>query len=151
MNFEEFVEIGKVKKIKATKVEIDELLVLAERDLTMAEFAFTQDWDWSFAIAYNAVLQASRALMYAKGYRPTSQETHKSIFGFTKIAIGEHEALISYFDRMREKRNRTLYEISRQITETEVRQMLAKAKYYIEIVKLTIQRNNIIEKNTDKR
>lgn len=148
MNFEELVEIGKVKRIKATDTEIDELLTLAERDLKTAEFASSQDWDWSFAIAYNSVLQASRALMYSKGYRPTSQETHKSTFGFAKIALGrEHEALISFFDRMREKRNRTLYEISRQITETEVRQMLAKAKYYIEIIRLTIERDGIIKEN----
>ena len=151
MNFEELVEIGKVKRIKATESEIQELLELAERDLKTAEFASSQDWDWSFAIAYNAVLQASRAFMYSKGYRPTSQETHKSTFNFAKIALGrEYEALISYFDRMREKRNRTLYEVSRQITETEVRQMLAKAKYYIEIVKLAIQRNVIIKKNSEE-
>lgn len=69
MNFESLVSQGKIKPIKSSKQEIREILSLAQRDLKMAEFVITQDWDWAFSISYNAALQASRAFMYSKGYR----------------------------------------------------------------------------------
>jgi len=135
MSLENLVKEGKVKSIKSSKQEIKEILSLAERDLKMAEFVINQDWDWAFSISYNAVLQASRAYMYSKGYRASSHEAHKSTFEFMKLSLGRgHEDLIGFFDRMRPKRNRAIYDTAGLITETEVRELLKKAKDFVAII-----------------
>ena len=52
--------------------------------LTMAE-----DWDWAFSIAYNAVLQSSRAYMYPRGFRPAAEQGHKNTFAFMRGTLGD--------------------------------------------------------------
>jgi uncharacterized protein (UPF0332 family) len=37
------------------------------------------EWEVAHNTAYNAMLQAARALMFAKGYRPMSQEHHVAL------------------------------------------------------------------------
>jgi hypothetical protein len=61
MRYAHLIKGNKIKQEKAHPGEIEDLFSLAERDLKTAEFIVTQDWDWAFAIAYNSVLQASRA------------------------------------------------------------------------------------------
>ncbi len=136
MTFEDLVNQEKIKRIKSSKQEIREILSLADRDLKMAEFVITQDWDWAFSISYNAALQASRAFMYSKGYRASGQELHKNSFEFMKTALGkEYEGLIGFFDRMRPKRNRAIYDTVGLITETEVRELLKKSKEFVDMIK----------------
>lgn len=56
------------------RIEVDKSLVvkslsLAERDLKTAKNVCEErDYDWCLSIAYNAMLQASRALMFLEGY-----------------------------------------------------------------------------------
>ena len=89
-----------------------------------------------FAVAYNAVLQASRALMFAQGYRPAAAEGHKNTFAFVRIALGkEFEDLIGYFDRMRNKRNQAIYDVAGLITETEARSLFKEAVGFVKLVR----------------
>jgi uncharacterized protein (UPF0332 family) len=136
MNFKGLVDEGKIKRINASKEEIKDILLLADRDIKMAEFIITQDSDWAFSIAYNASLQASRAYMYSKGYRAGSNQAHKSTFEFMKIALGkEYGDMVDYFDRMRSKRNIAVYDTAGLITETEVKELLNKSKEFVQIIK----------------
>lgn len=136
MSFKDLVSQGKIKLIKSSKEEIKEILSLADRDLKMAEFTITQDWDWAFSISYNAALQASRAYMYSKGYRTSGQQAHKNTFEFMKRALGkEYDDLVGFFDRMRPKRNRAIYDTVGLITETEVNELLKKSKEFVAIIK----------------
>ena len=92
--------------------------------------------DWGFTVAYNAVLQAARAFMFAKGYRPASAEGHKNTFAFLAAALGpEHVDLVSYFDRMRNKRNQAVYGMAGRIADTEARNLLKKATDFLRLVK----------------
>jgi uncharacterized protein (UPF0332 family) len=94
------------------------------------------DWDWGFAVAYNAVLQASRAYMFAQGYRPAGAEGHKNTFAFMRLAMGKgYEDLITYFDRMRNKRNQAIYDVAGLITQTEARNLFAKATDFVELIR----------------
>ncbi|MFC1480041.1 HEPN domain-containing protein [Candidatus Omnitrophota bacterium] len=142
MNFENLLRQGKIKPIRTSSEEIKEILSLADRDIKMASFVITQDWDWAFSIAYNASLQASRAYMHSKGYRASSNQGHKNTFEFMKIALGEeHKDLIGFLDRMRPKRNRAIYDISGSITETEVKELLEKSKQFVQIINEILPRN----------
>ena len=129
MTCNDLLRAGRIRRERISKAEIRRALERAERDLKVARKIMAEDWDWGFAVAYNAVLQASRAFMFARGYRPASAEGHKTTFAFVRATLGRgHESLITYFDRMRRKRNQAIYDVAGIITETEARALFAKAQ-----------------------
>ncbi len=53
-----------------------------------------------------------------------------------QIALGkQHDEMITYFDRMRNKRNQAIYDVAGLITETEARNLFAKATEYVELIR----------------
>ncbi len=127
---------GKIKPVKSTSAEIKAIAALADRDIQLAEFVVTQNWDWAFSICYNSVLQISRAFMFSKGYRAASHEAHKNTFEFMRFSLGkECEDIVDFFDRMRQKRNRVIYDTVGLVTETEVKELLKNAKEFVALVK----------------
>ena len=74
--------------------------------------------------------------MFAQGYRPVSAEGHKNTFAFMRVAIDKrHADLITYFDRMRNKRNQAIHDVAGLITETEARNLLKKATDFVRLVR----------------
>ena len=134
MNYDELLNSRRIYKEKPSRIRIKRALERAKRDLKTARMLMNQDWDWSFAIAYNAVLQASRAYMLAKGFRPSSNENHKNTFAFMQLAMEEYSDMITYFDRMRVKRNQTIYDMAGVITETEATNILKKAEDFVKVL-----------------
>ncbi len=144
MDLEELLKEGRIHKEKISSQEIKRALARAERDLKTARKIMAEDWDWGFAVTYNAVLQASRAYMFAKGYRPSHGEGHKNTFTFMKIVMGEeYEDLISYFDRMRNKRNQAIYDVAGLITETEAKTLFAKATEFVKLIRFSLSDKTI--------
>ena len=138
--YEELLKAGRIRKENISPEEIRLALQRAERDLKTARKIMADDWDWAFAVAYNGILQASRAYMFAQGYRPTAVEGHKTTFAFMKEALGaSYGQLITYFDRMRNKRNQAIYDVAGLITETEARNLLAKANEFVSLIREKLQ------------
>jgi uncharacterized protein (UPF0332 family) len=136
MKYDELINAGKIHKQKFSRRQIEQALKRSERDLKTAKKLLGQDDDWAFAIAYDAVLQASRAYMAAKGFRPAAAQGHKNTFAFMDLAMGEdYRDLIAYFDRMRNKRNQTIYDLSGTITGTEAAQLLEKAARFVTMIR----------------
>jgi hypothetical protein len=72
----------------------------AARDLAAAERNLPDDHDWAYTIAYNAVLQAARALVLAYGFRPRAAESHATVVQFIEEALGKKYATqIALFDQ----------------------------------------------------
>jgi len=100
-----------------------------------------EDWDWGFAVSYNAILQAARAYMFYKGYRTAGTEAHKTTFAFMLEAMGkEYEEMVTFFDRMRNKRNQVIYDVAGLITETEARNLFSKATEFVNLIRTRIER-----------
>lgn len=136
MKYDDLLKSGKIKKQRISGSEIERALSRAERDLKTARSVMAGDWDWGFAISYNAVLQASRAFMFAEGYRPASREGHKNTFAFMHLAMGKpYEDLITYFDRVRNKRNQTMYDVAGLISETEAKNLFKMAVDFVALIK----------------
>ena len=136
MSVEDLLRSGRVRRAKISRREVEQAMARAARDLRTARKIMAEDWDWGFAVAYNAVLQASRAFMFAKGYRPASAEGHRNTFAFMRVALGrEYEDQIAYFDRMRNKRNQAIYDVAGRITETEARNLFAKAREFVKLMR----------------
>lgn len=134
--YENLLRAGHIRKLKVSQNEILEAIKRAERDLKTAKIIMAEDWDWGFAVAYNAVLQASRAYIFSQGYRPGSTQGHKNTFAFMAEAMGkEYNDLITYFDRMRNKRNQAIYNVAGLITETEARNLFKQATEFVALIK----------------
>ena len=141
MKYDELLNSRRIRKEKASPAEIERALNRAERDLKTAQTLMAQDWDWGFAVAYDAVLQASRAYMFAQGFRPASSESHKNTFAFMRLAMGkDYEELMAYFDRMRNKRHQAIYEVAGLITETEAHNILKKAESFVAMIREELKR-----------
>ncbi len=139
MRFDALLRQRKIFPHRATPDEIARLLTLAKRDIRTARRVMAEDWDWAFSIAYNAVLQAARAFMYAQGFRPATEQGHKNTFVFMRVALGdEFASLVGYFDRMRTKRNQAIYDVAGSITEAEARAIFGKAVEFVGIVRARV-------------
>ena len=133
MAYEQLLQQGRIKPYRARLEEIRRLLKIASRDLGTAERTLANDADWAFTIAYNAVLQALRAIMLAKGFRPRGAEQHGTVVQFASEALGKPFAdQVSMFDRMRRKRHRVVYESAGLVSQQEAEQGLAFAKKFVE-------------------
>ena len=136
MTIDDLLASRQIHKVTVSKASVLAALERAERDLDTAEKMLDIDYDWAFSISYNAVLQASRAAMFAQGYRPASHESHKNTFAFMLATVEEtQKPLIGFFDRMRVKRHRVTYEAAGTATETEARTLLTKATEYVNWVR----------------
>jgi uncharacterized protein (UPF0332 family) len=121
MTYEDLLHKGSIKQIKASSTQVLSRLALAKRDIHAAQSMMTIDRDWAFSMAYNAVLQATRALMFAKGFRPAAGEgQHKAAVEFAEIALGKKfQDEIYIFDKMRSKRHRVIYDVIGLVSEEE--------------------------------
>lgn len=135
MSIERLVKEGHIHPFTATQDEIDKAIEIARRDLVQAERLLGESLDWSYSIAYNAVLQACRAYMFHLGYRAASGEAHKATFEFMQFAAEEpFKESISYFDRVRKKRHRTIYDEAGLISEKEAKELLKRAREFLSYI-----------------
>ena len=108
---------------------------LSRRDLELSKTILKEDYDWSFNVAYNSILQCIRALMFSKGYRPSSGFSHVATIEFAKIYLTKSD--IIYLNNMRKSRHKATYDIVGLITENQARNAICHAEEIIEkIVKI---------------
>lgn len=143
MNYEIFIKNRLVKKSKPDFKQIAVQLKRARKDLATAESVAKVDPTWAFAIAYHAMIRASRALMYAKGYLPTSLKSHKTIVEFTRLILGdEYQHLVNRFNRMRRRRHDFIYDSVNNVSPHEVRSSVETARKLIDKITAFIGEEN---------
>ncbi|NMB80148.1 MAG: HEPN domain-containing protein [Methanomicrobiales archaeon] len=108
---------GLIKRLPADPKKVADSLLHARRDLEAARTIRKTDCDWTYSIAYNAALQAGRALMFSKGYRPDGSYQHIAVVRFAALFLEEPDAI--QFERMRRKRHTAVYESIGSMSETE--------------------------------
>lgn len=125
------------------KISYDQNLIknainLADRDIKTAKDVFNnQDYDWSFSIAYNAMLQAGRSLMFSQGFRPKGEYKHISVIEFVKKKFGDKFAdkILFMFNKIRKKRHIAVYEQINIISKDEAKGAIQIADDFIKRVK----------------
>ncbi len=140
MTFDELRDKGIIEPVTVDPAEIANLLRVARRDIATAESLLGTDYDWAFAVAYNAVLQSSVAYMAQCGFRPANRNKHYSTFRFMKQALSDQPELASRLQRFRKKRNTTVYESVGAVGETEVRDIIAFALRYVDMIRQRLPR-----------
>ncbi len=147
MSYERFLRDRLIKKQSPDFKQIEYQLKRAQKDLKTAELNLSIDLTWAFAIAYHAMMRASKALMYSKGYLPTAKRSHKTIVEFAKLSLSsEYENLISRFNRMRRQRHDFIYDSKNHITFHEAKLSIETAKKLIEEI-ITLVKKESPEKD----
>lgn len=123
------------EEIGINKELVMNALSLAKRDLKTARNVFEdKDYDWCLSIAYNAMLQSSRAIMFSRGYRPKGQYKHVAVVEFVKTKFGDEftDQTLFMFNKIRKKRHTAVYEEAEIVSENEARNVLKLAERFIE-------------------
>ncbi len=120
---------GLIKRLPVDQKKVHAAIALAHRDIKTSQTILSGDYDWAYTIAYNAILQAGRALMFSKGYRPDGANQHISVVKFAELYLEKEDAII--FDRMRRKRHSSVYDTAGSISETEAEFAVSQAEILI--------------------
>jgi uncharacterized protein (UPF0332 family) len=82
------------------------------------------------------MLAAGRALMFDKGYRPSSTEGHLAVVQFLTIMLGAETGnrLVLIMNGMRKKRHRIVYEEMDIVSLKEAKQATDWAEEFIELI-----------------
>ena len=130
MSLDSLMQGGYIKKLPISKSKVEDVLNLARRDITTAKSILDENSDWSFSIAYNAMLQSIRELMFSKGYRPTGANQHITVVRFAELFLDEEIVII--FDRMRRKRHSTVYDTVGTISKREAENAVDTAEKLVQ-------------------
>lgn len=87
MNLSDLLKKNLVEKFESADIEqVKNEIMIAANDVASAKKMLKiEEWGWAHNAAYNAMLQAGRALMFSKGYRPKSQEHHVVVVSFIEV------------------------------------------------------------------
>lgn len=144
MNFQDLVSKGLLKKEIIGFDQINKVLARAYQSIKSAKILIkNDDEEGSFQLAYEAMLFAGRALVFAYGFRPRAAGSHKIVVDFSEKILGkEYRVLTEKFDRMRRKRNYLIYGIGLNISQTESKNAIKTAEEFIKKINNTIHKKN---------
>lgn len=136
MSLDDLLKKGWIRPFRTSPGQIQSRLQLAKRDILTAKKLLGSDSDWAFSIAYNAVLQAARALMFAKGFRPASGEgQHVAVVRFCEELMGDDMGdELMLFEKMRSKRHRVIYDVAGAVSLQEAKAAFQFAERFIQAV-----------------
>jgi uncharacterized protein (UPF0332 family) len=142
--YDQLIRHGLIHRYEGGPDQARRQLALARRDLAASRRLMAEDRDWAFAIAYNAVLQAGRALMLHEGYRATSGEGgHVAVIRFCEEYFGRrYREETELFDRMRVTRNRVVYDVSGSISHHEAQEAALFADSFVHRVAAVVEPEN---------
>ncbi|UUX92591.1 HEPN domain-containing protein [Methanoplanus endosymbiosus] len=133
----ELLKKGIIKELKYDPRKVEDAIKLSERDLRTALSLLEIDPDWAYNIAYNSMLQATRALMFHNGFRPSGSNQHVAVVKYAEIHIEKKWSL--QLDRMRRKRHSLVYDQAGVISDTEVINALNRAESYFRVIENIIR------------
>lgn len=134
-SYSELIKENRIKAGKFSRKQVQDCLNLAKRDIATARKIVAENPDWGYNIAYNAMLQAARAVMFSKGYRATGEGQHATVIQFAHIALGEEfTSTLEFMDRMRRKRNMVVYDMAGLVSSKEATEAIGTAENFVRSV-----------------
>ena len=132
MPYDRLIKAGRITSYSAKPEEIKQLLMVADRDLNAADHNIDAEPDWAYTMAYNAILQTSRAFLLKEGYRPRGSEQHATVVEFVREALStKFKREIDLFDQMRRKRHQVIYESAGLIGKQQAEQAVNFAHRFV--------------------
>lgn len=135
------LDAGIIQKCPVDRKSVSNLLGRAGTDLETAERNLPHDQECAYTYAYNAMLRAGLALMFAEGFRPDIKSKHQNIVRFARCVIkGKSKSLIVDYDRMRRNRNRFIYEPDIPCSSKEAKAAIKTARAFLDRVSGMVKR-----------
>ena len=131
-DYSELLNEKRIKQGDFSEEQVRECFNIARRDIRTSKIIKQENQDWAYNIAYNAMLQAARGLMFSAGYRPAGEAQHVTVIKFAELTLEkEFRETLNIMDSMRRKRNRTVYDVSGLVSETEVKEAIKAAEEFV--------------------
>ncbi len=142
MDLGELLKKREIQKVEPDRKTSEKLLRVSLDFITAAEDNVKMNHgDVALSLAYNAMLNAGRALMAAKGYRAYSETHHKSIVSFCSAVLPpESSQLVALFNRYRIRRHDIVYgEIEGgSVGESEAKGAIERSKELLDLIRKKI-------------
>ncbi len=133
MAYEDLREKGLVEDVKPNFSAVSALIARAMKDLTTARANASIDREWAYAIAYQGMFRAARAMIAAEGLRPRGRDQQRTVVMLAGAVLGEEaRSLVNAFDRMRRRWQTILEEPGQPISRYEVEGAIKDAQNFIE-------------------
>ena len=127
MSLSDWHKAGWLTPHQQTRVEVRDLLAVADRDLRDSDVAGLSA-DTQLGLAYNAALQLATAALAASGYRAARDSKHFRTIESLALTIGLDPRNVRKFDAFRKKRNVSDYERAGTTSDGEAAEMKAFAR-----------------------
>lgn len=135
IRFNQYVDKGLLKKRPPNFTQINRQIERANKDLKTFDLVVKKDPEWASTIAYQAMLRAGRALIFAHGFLPIDGQQHKTVVEVTGgILDKKFELLINQFNKLRKKRNIFFYDSIDKQNFTEAKNAIKTAKELIKAI-----------------
>ena len=118
---------GWIRAHETSPDEIRDLLAVVQRDLRDCRTPGLSA-EWSFDIAYNAVLQSATAALAASGYRAERANKHMRTLETLEYTLEATPDEIAYLDTCRRKRHGAIYERVGGIGDSEAAELIEYAE-----------------------
>ena len=133
MPYEDLREKGLIEDIKPNFQVVSALIARALKDLVTARANASIDREWAYAIAYQGMLRAARAMIMAEGLRPRGRDQQRTVVQLAGALLGgDVRSLLNAFDRMRRRSQTILDEPGQPISRYEVEGAIKDAQQFIE-------------------
>lgn len=141
--FEKYFNKGLLKKQNPNFAQIHKQMKRAYRDLETSKRTLEYDSEWAATIAYQSMLRAGRALLFAHGYLPVDGAQHKTVVEVTGLILGQEQAdSIRSFNKYRKKRNLFFYDSEDTGNIAEAAKAIEVAKELLDRIKGVIEKLN---------
>lgn len=127
MSLKQWEVNGWLRKHETSPDEINNLLMIVDRDLKDASEGISADW--RFGIAYNAALKLCTVLLYAEGYKAERTLQHYRTIQALPLILGQEKANdANYLDACRSKRNIVEYDYVGGATDDDADELIEYGK-----------------------
>ena len=127
MRLSELQRSGEIERLKATRREIANLLNSARTKLDDAQIKAASR-ETRLGLAYQCILTLAKAALRASGYRLKGRvDEHVRTLNTMRGTLGIEDKRIRYFQSLRKKRHRDLYEGDLKVSATELNEALERA------------------------
>ena len=144
---QDWLNEGHLKAHKTSQKEIEQFFAVFERDMADARVE-ALSVERKFESAYNAALVMARAALATSGYRTSGEGNHYWTIQSLAFTLQMDADTINQFNKFRQKRNTSNYEMIGVVSEQEVTEMIALAQELRNLVTKWLEENhpNLIEK-----
>lgn len=140
MTYDDLLHEGRIRPHgfpdERLRASIHSCLELAARELSDSAVEGVS-LDGRYEHAYAAVRALAEVVMLAEGFRPASGPgQHQVVFDFLRMMpTPQWQAEAQYFDACRQRRHTVAYRRPREVTETELRELMEEAERFRDTVR----------------